>query len=96
MTAPIPTLVVGERSSEVVSSLATGLAATGYASGFSCAAFDSLHAAADASVGAPLLIVIAVGPEAEAILDDPVWAPWDRPGTAMARIAMSDSVPSAR
>jgi len=93
--APIPTLVVGEGAGEVVAGLASGLVASGQAARFSCAAFDSLEAAADASVGAPLLILIALGPDADAILEDPVWAPWERPGTAMARIAMSDALPSA-
>jgi two-component system cell cycle response regulator len=93
--APIPTLVVGEAAEEVVSGLVAGLTATGYGGRFSCAAFESLHAAADASAGATLLILIALGPDADEILEDPVWSPWERPGAALARIAMSDATPSA-
>jgi len=93
--APIPTLVVGEDSDRVVATLVAGLAASGYAGRFSCAAFDSADAAADASVGARHLILIGLGPHADSILEDPVWAQWERPGSAMARIAMSDATPSA-
>jgi len=45
-------------------------------------------------MGARHLILIALGTDADAILEDPVWSPWTRPGAAMARIAMSDSAPS--
>ena len=93
--APIPTLVVGEGSDRVVATLVAGLAASGYAGRFSCADFDSADAAADASVGARHLILIGLGPHADSILEDPVWAQWERPGSAMARIAMSDATPSA-
>jgi two-component system cell cycle response regulator len=95
LAAPIPTLVVGEGSDHVVTTLSAGLVSAGYGAQFSCAAFESLKAAADASVGAPLLILIALGPDADAILADPIWAQWDRPGTAIARISMSDAAPSA-
>jgi diguanylate cyclase (GGDEF)-like protein len=95
LAGPIPTLVVGVDADRVVTTLVEGLAASGYASRFSCAAFDSVDAAADASVGARHLILIALGSDAEAILEDPIWAQWERPGSAMARIAMSDATPSA-
>jgi two-component system cell cycle response regulator len=95
LAAPIPALVVGEGAEGVVTTLVAGLATAGYATGFSCAAFDTVSSAADASVGAPHLILIAVGADAEAILADPVWAQWERPGAAMARISMSDALPSA-
>ena len=95
LAGPIPTLVVGEDADRVVTTLVGGLAASGYASRFSCAAFDSVDAAADASVGARHLILIALGSDADAILEDPIWAQWERPGSAMARIAMSDATPSA-
>ncbi len=92
--APIPTLVVGEGSDRVVTTLVAGLATAGYAARFSCAAFESVAAAAAASVGARNLILIALGPDADAILADPIWSQWERPGVAIARIAMSDSTPS--
>ena len=95
LAAPIPTLVVGEGSDRVVTTLVAGLAEVGYAGRFSCAAFESVQAAADASVGARLLILIAIGPEAEVILEDSVWSQWEQPGSAMARITMSDATPSA-
>ena len=94
LAAPIPTLVVGEGSDRVVTTLSAGLVSAGYGAQFSCAAFESLKAAADASTGAPLLLLIAHGPDADAILADPVWAQWERPGTAIARISMSDEAPS--
>ena len=94
LAAPIPTLVVGEGSDRVVTTLVGGLAAAGYGARFSCAAFDSVHSAADASVGARHLILIALGPDADAILEDPAWSQWERPGAAIVRIAMSDSTPS--
>ncbi|HEB88855.1 MAG TPA: sensor domain-containing diguanylate cyclase [Deltaproteobacteria bacterium] len=93
--APVPTLVVGEGAARVVGSLMAGLAEAGAAHRFSCAAFDSVGPAARSSVGAPHLILIAVGRDAEEILFDPVWEQWDRPGTAMARVALSGSIPSA-
>ncbi len=95
LAAPIPTLVVGEGSDRIVTTLVAGLATAGHAARFSCAAFDSVDAAADASVGARHLILIALGPEADSILEDPIWAQWERPGAAMARIAMSDASASA-
>lgn len=95
MSAPIPALVVGDGSAGVVAKLAAGLAASGQGAHFSCASFDSSLAAADASVGASHLVLIALGPEADAILEDPVWSQWERPGAAIGRISMSDSVPSA-
>lgn len=95
LAAPIPALVVGDGSERVVPRLVAGLAAAGYAGQFSCAAFDSVEEAADASVGASHLILIAVGPSADAILSDRVWTQWQRPGAAIARISMSASEPSA-
>ena len=95
LSAPIPALVVGDGSAGVVAKLVAGLAASGQAAQFSCASFDSSSAAADASVGAPYLVLIALGADADAILADSVWSQWERPGAAIARIAMSDSVPSA-
>jgi two-component system cell cycle response regulator len=94
LATPIPTLVVGEGSEQVVTALVAGLRETGYGGRFSCSAFDSLDAAADSSAGAPLLILIAIGPDADRILEDSVWSQWERPGCAMARISMSDSIPS--
>jgi len=94
-SAPIPALVVGDGSREVVAELAGGLAASGQGARFSCASFETAAAAADASVGAAYLVLIALGAEADAILDDPVWSKWDRPGAAIARISMSDAMPSA-
>jgi diguanylate cyclase (GGDEF)-like protein len=93
-SAPIPVLLVGEGADEIVSSLTAGLAAAGEAARFSCADFDTAEVAAGASSGAPHLVLIGVGPDADAMLSDPVWQPWQRPGYAMARIAMSDAVAS--
>ncbi len=94
LRGPVPVLVVGEGAGGIVSSLSTGLRAAGEAHGFSCADFGSADLAANASAGAPNLILIGVGPAADAILADPAWDRWQRPGTAIARIAMSDAVPS--
>jgi diguanylate cyclase (GGDEF)-like protein len=93
--APIPTLVVGEGAEAIVSGLVSGLTAAGEVDRFACAAFDSSAAAADASAGASSIIVIGVGAEADEILEDPVWTPWQAAGAAVARIAMSDATPSA-
>ena len=93
--APIPVLLVGEGASRAVASLVSGLAAAGRAAHFSCADFSDCESAAEASRGAPHLILIGLGPGADAILADPVWLPWQTTGSAMARIAMSASVPSA-
>lgn len=90
LQAPIPVLLVGVDAARYASLLGPGLAATGQAGRFSCAAFETVEAAADASLGASHLVLIAVGPGAERILSDPVWAAWERPGAAMARISMSD------
>jgi diguanylate cyclase (GGDEF)-like protein len=37
---------------------------------------------------------VALGPEADAILVDPIWSAWARPGAALARIVMSDTTPT--
>ncbi len=95
LSAPIPALVVGDGSAGVVAKLVAGLAASGQGARFSCASFDSAAAAADASVGASHLVLIAVGTEADAILEDSVWSRWEEPGAAIARISMSDAMLSA-
>ncbi len=92
LQAPIPVLLVGDGAERLVTSLAAGLAAAGQAHRFSCIAFDDVAAAADASRGAPHLVLIGVGDDVDAILEDPVWSGWERPGAAMARIALSDAV----
>lgn len=92
---PIPVLLVGEGAFGVAAHLIAGLAEAGKAAGFSCAYFDDSGAAAEASMGAPHVVLIGLGTDAEEILADPVWHRWSRPGAAMARIAMSDSIPSA-
>ncbi len=94
LRTPIPVLLVGESSSRVESALVAGLAAAGQAMRFSCAAFASVEAAANASAGATKLVLIALGPHADRILESPVWAPWDGNSAAMARIAMSDAEPN--
>ena len=91
---PIPVLLVGEDASRIEAALNAGLVAAGQASRFSCAAFASAPAAANASAGAARLVVIALGPAAEAILDHPAWSPWEGSGATMARIAMSDARPT--
>ncbi|MFK7894245.1 MAG: diguanylate cyclase [Myxococcota bacterium] len=95
LSAPIPVLLVGESARATEAALTGGLAASGQAARFSCAAFDSVDSAADASSGAAQIILIALGTDSEEILTDPVWVAWDRPGVSMARIAMSDATPSA-
>lgn len=94
-SAPIPVLIVGEGADAIAATLIVGLAASGQGTRFSCAAFETAAAAADASVGASHVVLIAVGEDADAILSDVVWAQWRRPGAAIARIAMSDAMASA-
>lgn len=91
----IPVLLVGEGAKGAVTSLAKGLSLLGLSTRFSCASFESAPRAADASSGAPLLILIAFGSDTGAILADPVWRSWDRPGTAIARVAMAESNPAS-
>jgi len=94
LRTPIPVLLVGEGATGVESALCAGLAASGQTARFSCAAFASVEAAANASAGSSKLVLIALGPSAERILASPVWAPWDGRGASMARIVMSDAVPA--
>lgn len=94
LRTPIPVLLVGEGASRVESTLSAGLDAAGQAARFSCAAFASVEAAANASAGARQLVLIALGPTADWILESPVWDPWDGTTAAMARIAMSDATPA--
>ncbi|MCR9097338.1 MAG: sensor domain-containing diguanylate cyclase [bacterium] len=93
--ALIPVLLVGEGAESIASTLVAGLVAGGQAHRFSCAPFPTSASAADASRGAPYLILVGLGADADAILEDRVWAEWRRPGAAMARIALSDHVASA-
>lgn len=95
LQAPIPVLLVGEGAEAVASTLIAGLAAGGQAHRFSCAPFPTPESAADASRGAPYLVLVGLGEHVDTILEHPVWAEWERPGAAMARIAMSDDVASA-
>lgn len=88
---PIPVLLVGEGARGATTFLTKDLAALGLPTRFSCTAFDSAPRAADASSGAPLLILIAFGSDAAGILADPVWRSWDRPGAAIARVAVAES-----
>ena len=92
--APIPVLLVGEGADLVATGLSAGLAAAGKGSAFSCAAFPDAGSAARASSGAPHLVLVGLGATADATLKDSAWSEWAQPGSAMARIAMSDSVPS--
>ena len=94
LRTPIPVLLVGEGSSRIESALVAGLVAAGQAARFSCAAFASVEAAANASAGATKLVLIALGPHADRILESPVWAPWDGASAAMARIGLSDANPT--
>ena len=93
--APIPVLLVGEGADAIASTLVAGLQAGDQGHRFSCAPFPTPEAAADASRGAPYLILVGLGRAADAILEHGVWGEWRRPGAAMARIAMSDDVASA-
>lgn len=93
--APIPVLLVGPGARHALEPLRVGLTAAAGSTRFSCAVFESAGQAADASSGAPLLILIAFGAEAGGIHADPAWDGWDRPGAAIARIAISDSAPTA-
>ncbi len=92
--APIPVLLIGQGADHIVAGLSAGLAAAGKASSFSCAAFPDVGSAARASSGAPHLILVGLGASADGILKDQAWAEWEEPGSAMARIAMSDSAHS--
>ena len=92
--APIPVLVVGENAGRIAVDLSAGLVETGAHPQFSCASFENSAAAANASQGEPHLILVAVGGAAAEILSDPTWNAWARPGTAMARISLSDAMPS--
>jgi len=94
LEAPIPVLLVGEGSHKAVSPLMAGLADARQGSRFSCAAFESAAQAANASSGSPLLIVIALGPAVESVLNDAAWQAWSRSGAGIARIGVSDSIPS--
>lgn len=89
---PIPVLLVGEGASRVEADLVAGLAATGQAGRFACAAFASPESAANASAGSARLILIALGPTAARILAHPAWAPWEGGIARLARIAMSDAI----
>lgn len=93
--APIPVLLVGEGADAIASTLVAGLQAGHQGHRFSCAPFATPEAAADASRGAPYLILVGLGRAADAILEHGVWGEWRRPGAAMARIAMSEDVASA-
>lgn len=94
LRAPIPVLLVGVGAERIVPNLVSGLATSGQSHRFSCADFATAEAAAGASRGAPYLVLIGLGPHAEAILSDSVWQAWERPGTGLARIALSDAMPS--
>ncbi len=94
LRTPIPVLLVGEGARRVESTLSAGLVAAGQAARFSCAAFASVEAAANASAGARQLVLIALGPTADRILESSAWGPWDGTTAAMARIAMSDTTPA--
>ena len=90
--APIPVLLIGQGADHIVAGLSAGLAAAGKASNFSCAAFPDAASAARASSGAPHLILVGLGASADGILEDLAWGEWEEPGSAMARIAMSDDL----
>lgn len=94
LQAPIPVLLVGPEAERFEGAVSEGLAAAGRAGSFSCAAFESAVFAAQSTMGAPYLIVIGVGDEADETLSDPAWSPWDGPGAALARIALSDALPT--
>lgn len=91
---PIPVLLVGEGAIRVLPSLIEGLDAAEQGARFACAAFERASAAADASSGAAHLVLVGIGADAHAILSDPAWEAWTRPGTALARISLSDALPS--
>jgi len=92
---PIPVLLFGEGARGAAPPLAKALSLLGQPTRFSCASFESAPRAADASSGAPLLILIAFGSDAGAILADPVWRAWDRPDAAIARVAVVESLPAS-
>ena len=91
--APIPVLVVGDRAGRIAVDLGTGLLETGAGAQYSCASFEHAASAADASQGAPHLILVGVGERAAEILSDPVWQAWSRPGAAIARISARSGAP---
>jgi diguanylate cyclase (GGDEF)-like protein len=94
--APIPVLVVGVGADRIASALGDALSGVEDTGRFSCAAFESARQAADASVGASHLVLIAVGPDAEAILSDPEWRSWTAPGFQLSAFAVTaGAIPSA-
>ncbi len=90
LEAPIPVLVVGGDCEAIGRELNAALSASGHAASYSCSAFESAQQAADASLGASHVVLIAVGPGAEAVLADPAWGAWNAPGADIARIAVSE------
>lgn len=94
LQGPIPVLLIGEAAAKITPSLVSGLAMAGQSHRFSCADFATAEAAAGASRGAPYLVLIGLGTEAETILSDRAWQEWQRPGSGIARIALSDTMPS--
>jgi diguanylate cyclase (GGDEF)-like protein len=88
--APIPVLVVGVGAEGIARSLGEALSGAPDAGNYSCAAFETPRQAADASVGASHLVLIAVGPEADSILADPEWRSWTAPGYQLSAIAVTD------
>jgi two-component system cell cycle response regulator len=88
---PIPVLVVGPGAQPLARELGSHLAAMSDAGPYSCAAFDTAGQAADASTGASHVVLIALGPECEDILADPVWIDWTAPGSQLTAIAVTDS-----
>ena len=87
---PIPVLVVGSGAEDVARRLGSTLSNSPEAALYSCAAFDTPRQAADASVGASHLVLIAIGPDCASILEDPAWMAWTAPGTQLAGIAITD------
>ena len=87
---PIPVLVVGSGAEDVARRLGSTLSDSPEAALYSCAAFDTPRQAADASVGASHLVLIAIGPDCASILEDPAWMAWTAPGTQLAGIAITD------
>jgi len=96
LETPIPILLVGEGSHSVLKDLVAGLAGLGRGGRFSCAAFERSDRAAEASLGARQVVVIATGADLDDILFDEAWNRWSVAGSAIGRIALCNASEAAR
>ena len=96
LITPLPVLIVGAAAEAFGRELDSALVGSGQFPDFSCAGFETSLQAVDASMSASQLILIALGPEPEKILGDPVWAPWSASGLQISRVMVLDGDAGAR